>query len=197
MRCAQTRRDLCSVVQKLRTLEQKLYHPLWRCRQWLRNSPSILKAYGKIETWVRRASMAERESIRLAIDVEALETEAVKVDFIDFSDLAASFDKICASACNRVRCGYRIAPRVSPESLFRKRFTRELGPQFVQKRCVSLPLRQRFFPIHFGEFVGRDDFRAASLSCARVTCNSKLRLPSYKLTMLSHIFFAATTSLLS
>lgn len=35
--------------------------------------------------------MAERESIRLAIDVEASQTEAVKVDFIDFVDIAANF----------------------------------------------------------------------------------------------------------
>jgi len=35
--------------------------------------------------------MAERESIRLAIDVEALQTEAGKVDFIDFIDIAANY----------------------------------------------------------------------------------------------------------
>ncbi len=32
--------------------------------------------------------MAKRESIRLAIDADALQTEAAKVDFIDFSDFA-------------------------------------------------------------------------------------------------------------
>ena len=34
--------------------------------------------------------MAERESIPLAIDVGAPQTEAVKVDFIDFIDLEAN-----------------------------------------------------------------------------------------------------------
>ena len=38
------------------------------------------------------ASMAEIESIRHAIDVEAPQTEAVKVDFIDFVDFNA--DKV-------------------------------------------------------------------------------------------------------
>ena len=35
--------------------------------------------------------MAERESIRHAIDVKPLQTEAAKVDFIDFIDFAANF----------------------------------------------------------------------------------------------------------
>lgn len=33
--------------------------------------------------------MAERESIRLAIDLMAAQTEAAKVDFVDFVDFAA------------------------------------------------------------------------------------------------------------
>jgi hypothetical protein len=43
------------------------------------------------ESWVRRASMAEKESIRLAIDVAPPQTEAVNVDFTDFIDFAAYF----------------------------------------------------------------------------------------------------------
>jgi hypothetical protein len=35
--------------------------------------------------------MAERESIRLAIDENPLQSEAMSVDFIDFVDFAANF----------------------------------------------------------------------------------------------------------
>ena len=64
--------------------------------------------------------MAERESIRLAIDVNPLQTEAVLVDFDDFIDFAANFSSIRFSSNELSSLG--ILPGLIASSSVRSRF---------------------------------------------------------------------------